>query len=60
MPTANTPLFYLQLLNSREAMKPTKSGSSFIADSLDVKSYAGKVTHKLVKFQSSKFFLHNS
>lgn len=55
-PTANTPLCYVQLLNSREATKPTKFGSSSVADRLDTESYPSMVTHKLVKFESSIFF----
>ncbi|MCH95568.1 SEC14 cytosolic factor-like, partial [Trifolium medium] len=38
----------LKLLNSREATKPTKFGSSSVADRLDTESYASMVTHKLV------------
>ncbi|WJX81704.1 hypothetical protein P8452_64552 [Trifolium repens] len=37
----------LKLLNSREATKPTKFGSSSVADRLDAQSYASMVTHKL-------------
>lgn len=60
-PTANTPLCYVQLLNSREETKPTKFGSSSVADRLDTESYPSMVTHKLVKFESSiLFFLSSS
>ncbi|CAI8612411.1 unnamed protein product [Vicia faba] len=38
----------LRLLNSREATKPMKFGSSSVADRLDAESYASMVTHKLV------------
>ncbi|KAI5430089.1 hypothetical protein KIW84_034606 [Lathyrus oleraceus] len=38
----------LKLLNSREATKPIKFGSSSVADRLDAESYASTVTHKLV------------
>lgn len=38
----------LKLLNSREATKPTKFGSSSVADRLDTESYPSMVTHKLV------------
>ncbi|XP_004514272.1 phosphatidylinositol/phosphatidylcholine transfer protein SFH9 isoform X2 [Cicer arietinum] len=38
----------LKLLNTREATKPTKFGSSSVADRLDAESYARMVTHKLV------------
>ncbi|XP_058756981.1 phosphatidylinositol/phosphatidylcholine transfer protein SFH9-like [Vicia villosa] len=38
----------LRLLNSREATKPVKFGSSSVADRLDAESYASMVTHKLV------------
>ncbi|KAK2414163.1 Sec14p phosphatidylinositol transfer family protein [Trifolium repens] len=37
----------LKLLNSGEATKPTKFGSSSVADRLDTQSYASVVTHKL-------------
>ncbi|KAK2360578.1 Sec14p phosphatidylinositol transfer family protein [Trifolium repens] len=37
----------LKLLNSREATKPMKFGSSSVADRLDAQSYASMVTHKL-------------
>ncbi|XP_019450105.1 PREDICTED: phosphatidylinositol/phosphatidylcholine transfer protein SFH9-like isoform X5 [Lupinus angustifolius] len=38
----------LKLLHTREAMKLTKSGRSYVSDELDITSYANKATHKLV------------